>query len=144
MKRIIFLFGLLVIIGSAAYAAGGDTIVTKSGLKYVRTKAGDGKHPAPGDKVSVYYTGTLPDGTVFDTNRDVTNTIFKFTIGQREVIPGWEEGFQLMSKGEKGILFIPANLGYGSKGVRDDQNKSKYIIPPNSPLIFEVEVVNVK
>jgi len=143
MKRIIFLaVSFLIVTISFSYA--GDTIVTKSGLKYVRMKAGNGKPIKPGDKVSVYYTGTLPDGTVFDTNRDVTNTVFKFTIGQHEVIPGWEEGFQLMSKGERGILFIPANLGYGSKGVRDDQNKSKYLIPPNSPLIFEVEVTNVK
>lgn len=131
---------LIVIVNTYA----GDTIVTKSGLKYVRLKAGNGKHAEVGDKVSVYYTGTLSDGTVFDTNRDVTNTVFKFTIGDHEVIPGWEEGFQLMSKGERGILYIPAKLAYGSKGVRDGQNKSKYLIPPDSPLIFEVEVVKIK
>src|ERR1700761_4019753 len=115
MKRIIFLaIAFLIVTVNFSYA--GDTIVTKSGLKYVRTKPGNGKPIELGDKVSVYYTGTLSDGSVFDTNRDATNTVFKFTIGQHEVIPGWEEGFQLMSKGEKGILFIPANQAYGAKG----------------------------
>jgi|SRR6185437_6768980 len=143
MKRIFFLVVTFLIV-TISFSHAGDTIVTKSGLKYVRMKPGNGKPIKVGDKVSVYYTGTLSDGTVFDTNRDVTNTVFKFTIGEHEVIPGWEEGFQLMSQGERGILFIPAKLAYGSKGVHDSENKSKYLIPPNSPLIFEVEVVKVK
>ena len=139
MKRIIFLLAIL-FATNAAFAQ--DTLVTKSGIKYVRIKPGNGKHPEPGDKVSVYYTGTLPDGTVFDTHRDETNEVFKFTIGKREVIPGWEEGLQLMSKGERGILFIPAKLGYGTKGAKDGNNK--YLIPPNSPLKFEIELVSFK
>jgi len=138
MKRILFLLAILFTV-SVAFAE--DTIVTKSGLKYIVMKPGNGKHPEPGDKVSVYYTGTLPDGKVFDTNRDESNEVFKFTIGKKEVIPGWEEGLQLMSKGERGILFIPAKLAYGAKGVKDG---NKYLIPPNSPLKFEIELVNFK
>jgi FKBP-type peptidyl-prolyl cis-trans isomerase len=72
------------------------------------------------------------------------DTPFKFTLGKKEVIPGWEEGFKLMSEGEKGYLIIPANLAYGKKGVKNPDNANKYLIPPDTMLIFEVELVSFK
>jgi FKBP-type peptidyl-prolyl cis-trans isomerase len=116
-----------------------DTIVTKSGLKYVRLRAGSGSKPAIGQKVKVEFTGSLPNGTVFNSTDGVP---FKFEIGDPQVIPGWNEGFQLMSAGEKGVLIIPAPLGFGKEGYKDDDGK--YLVPPNSVIIFEVELLSIK
>lgn len=119
-----------------------DTIKTNSGLKYVQVRPGNGAKPKDGQKLKVFYRGTLEDGTIFDSNMDYQ--AFKFTLGSREVIPGWEEGFKLMSQGEKGYLFVPSKLAYGNEGVRSPKDPSMYIIPPNANLIFEVELVDVK
>lgn len=106
---------------------------TASGIKYVVLKEGNGVAPKATDAVTVHYTGKLPDGTVFDSSvsRGEPAT---FPLGQ--VIPGWTEGLQLMKTGGKTIFYIPANLGYGEQGVPGS-------IPPNSPLIFEVELLSV-
>jgi FKBP-type peptidyl-prolyl cis-trans isomerase len=121
-----------------------DTLKTASGLKYVVLKKGSGPQPVKGQKVKVNYTGKLPNGKVFDTTMKGPSGPFQFRIGNREVIPGWDEGFLLMHAGEKGILFIPADLAYGSRGVPDDENPGKYIIPPNTELMFEVELISIK
>ncbi|MFL5728720.1 MAG: FKBP-type peptidyl-prolyl cis-trans isomerase [Cytophagaceae bacterium] len=117
-----------------------DTITTKSGLKYVRTKAGNGVKAKAGQKVKIYFTGSLPKGDVFDSNVD--GAPFKFTIGDPNVIPGWNEGFQLMSPGEKGVFILPPALGYGKAGYKDDDGK--VLVPQNSYLIFQVELISVK
>lgn len=106
---------------------------TETGLYYVKTKDGNGERPQPGTMVEVHYTGRLLDGTVFDSsvNRDEP---FQFVVGIGQVIPGWDEGLMMMSKGEKGVLYIPYYLAYG------DRNAGA--IPPFSNLIFEVELID--
>ncbi len=110
-----------------------NAITTASGLKYIVTKKGSGEKPARGTKVKAHYTGTLLNGSKFDSSVD-RGTPFVFSVGQGQVIKGWDEAFLDMRKGEKRILIIPANLGYGSRASGS--------IPPNSTLIFDVELID--
>ncbi len=110
-------------------------ITTKSGLKYVERKVGDGKVAKAGNDVSVHYTGTLTDGKKFDSSLD-RGEPFTFPLGGGKVIKGWDEGIPGMKEGGKRKLIIPANLAYGEKG------RGK--IPGNATLHFEVELVKVK
>ena len=105
---------------------------TDSGLRYEVLEQGDGPTPTLDDQVTVHYRGTLEDGTVFDSSYDRGEPI---TFPLRAVIPGWREGLQLMPVGSKYKLYIPAELGYGARG--------KGPIPPNAPLIFEVELLEI-
>lgn len=105
-----------------------DVDTTASGLQYTIIAEGAGEKIAPSDTVWVNYKGTLIDGTVFDENE---NTQF---IANR-VIKGWTEGLGLLGEGGKAVLYIPAELGYGSRGNQ--------AIMPNSVLIFDVEVLRV-
>ena len=107
---------------------------TKSGLYYVMTQPGNGEKPVEGQLVSVHYTGTLLDGTKFDSSYDREQPI-QFPLGIGQVIPGWDEGIALMSKGEKGMLYIPYYLGYGDRAAGE-------LIKPFSNLVFEVELVD--
>jgi len=107
---------------------------TASGLQYLITKEGTGKSPAATSVVKVHYTGKLVDGTVFDSSVERGEPI-EFPLNQ--VIPGWTEGLQLMKEGGKATLYIPAQLGYGQQGIPGT-------IPPNSTLIFDVELIQVK
>jgi peptidylprolyl isomerase len=98
-----------------------------------------------GDTVAVNYTGMLADGTVFDSNVDPKLghvQPFVFTIGAGQVIPGWEKGIVGMKVGEKKTLVIPPADAYGSKDVKD--SSGKVIIPANSTLTFEVELLGIK
>ena len=106
---------------------------TASGLQYEVLKSGTGAKPKPTDTVEVHYHGTLPDGTVFDSSVQRGAPIQFPVTG---VIPGWIEALQLMAVGDKWKLFIPPALGYGPRGSGK--------IPPNSALIFEVELLGVK
>lgn len=106
---------------------------TESGLVYVCTQPGNGAKPEAGKKVKVHYTGTLLDGTKFDSSVDRGEPI-EFPLGMGYVIPGWDEGVAMMSKGEKGILYVPAKLAYGERQAGT--------IPAFSNLIFEVELVD--
>lgn len=119
-----------------------DTLKTASGLTYVVLIKGTGKQPTKGQKVKVHYTGRFENGKVFDSSKEAGP--FKFTLGAKEVIPGWDEGFMLMHEGEKGVLIVPSMLAYGKKGVPDSDNPGKYIIPPNATLMFDVELISVK
>jgi FKBP-type peptidyl-prolyl cis-trans isomerase len=103
----------------------------------VKTILSPGKGPEAkdGDTVKVHYVGTLPDGKEFDSSRK-RNEPFQFKIGAGNVIKGWDQGVPGMKVGEKRKLTIPPTLGYGARGVPGT-------IPPNSPLIFEVELVEV-
>ncbi len=109
-----------------------DAIKTPSGLRYVVTKAGDGKKkPVHGQKVTVHYTGSLLDGRVFDSSVR-RGSPAQFAIG--EVIEGWNEALKTMSAGEERTLIIPPDLGYGTMGYPG-------VIPPNSYLVFDVELI---
>jgi FKBP-type peptidyl-prolyl cis-trans isomerase len=105
---------------------------TKSGLQYKIVKKGNGKKPKATDRVRVHYTGTLIDGTKFDSSVDRGEPA-EFPLNA--VIPGWTEGLQLMDEGSKYILYIPYDLGYGEQPVGS--------IPPGSTLIFEVELLQI-
>jgi peptidylprolyl isomerase len=110
-----------------------DAITTESGLKYVVEAEGEGDTPKVGDMVKVHYTGKLLDGTKFDSSVD-RGTPIDFPVGQGRVIKGWDEALLTMKKGEKRVLIIPANLGYGPSG--------RGPIPPNATMVFDVELVD--
>jgi len=110
-----------------------DAKPTESGLYYIRTQKGHGHKPEKGQKVKVNYTGKLLDGTVFDSSVNRGQPI-EFTIGQGQVIPGWDEGIAMMRKGEKAVLVIPSSLAYGA-------GRGK--IPPYATLVFDVELVDI-
>ncbi len=109
---------------------------TPSGLRYVIIEEGTGQQAQPGDTVTVQYTGYLMDGTKFDSSYD-RNKPFVFNLGRGMVIPGWDEGIALLKEGGKAILFIPSRLAYGDRGAGR-------VIPPNSVLKFEVELIKVE
>ena len=111
-----------------------DAEPTASGLYYVMTQEGNGEKPQIGKPVKMHYTGKLLDGTVFDSSVE-RGEPFMFPLGVGQVIPGWDEGVQLMSKGEKGVLYIPYYLAYGDRQAGDK-------IPAFSNLMFEVELVD--
>lgn len=120
----------------AKYLAKNNIVVepTASGLYYVMTCEGNGEKPQVGKSVKMHYTGKLLNGTVFDSSVE-RGEPFQFVLGVGQVIPGWDEGVQLMSKGEKGILYIPYYLGYGERQAGEK-------IAPFSNLMFEVELVD--
>lgn len=115
-------------------AAGYDE--TPSGLRYKILQEGNGKPATKGAMVSVHYKGQLIDGQVFDSSYQRKQPI-DFTIGVGQVIPGWDEGIQLLKVGDKARLVIPSDLAYGSRGAGG-------VIPPDATLIFDVELMNVK
>jgi FKBP-type peptidyl-prolyl cis-trans isomerase len=121
-------------------AATNQVIEMPNGLKYTDTKTGDGATAAAGNKVSVHYTGWLfnngAKGTKFDSSVD-RGQPFQFTLGAHQVIAGWDEGVAGMKVGGKRTLTIPPELGYGARGAGG-------AIPPNSTLIFDVELLGVQ
>lgn len=118
-----------------ALKVGEEKEIDKQGSKKKLLKEGEGwDTPENGDEVEVHYTGTLLDGTKFDSSVD-RGTPFKFTLGQGQVIKGWDIGIKTMKKGEKAIFTIPPELAYGETG-------SPPTIPPNATLQFEVELLS--
>lgn len=104
-------------------------------VKIETLQEGSGEASKTGDLVTVHYTGTLENGTKFDSSVD-RGTPFGFTLGENRVIQGWELGVLGMKVGEKRKLTIPPELGYGSQGAGE-------LIPPNATLLFEVELLKI-
>jgi FKBP-type peptidyl-prolyl cis-trans isomerase FkpA len=137
--------------GIKAYIAGKKLLVktTPSGLKYVVTKPAIKPKPLNGDTVFVNYTGHTLDGKVFDSSIATvakasgleqpgrTYEPIKVTLGQGQVIKGWDEGLLLLNEGSKATFIIPSSLAYGERGASED-------IKPYTPLVFELELVRVK
>lgn len=119
---------------------------TASGLYYIITQKGSGENAKAGQSVNMNYTGTLLDGTAFDSNVDPKFghvQPFKFGLGQGQVIKGWDEGISLLNKGAKAKLIIPSPLAYGTRSMPGNQNNPKGI-PANSILIFDVEMIEAE
>lgn len=110
-------------------------VTTDSGLQYEDLVEGTGAMPQTGQRVTVHYTGTLEDGTKFDSSRD-RNRPFSFTIGVGQVIKGWDEGVSTMRVGGQRKLVSPPELGYGARGAGG-------VIPPNATLLFDVELLRI-
>ncbi|MGA8439655.1 MAG: FKBP-type peptidyl-prolyl cis-trans isomerase [Candidatus Sulfotelmatobacter sp.] len=115
----------------------GDGVKTPSGLTYWDIRVGNGEVAKEGSRVRVHYTGWLTNGKKFDSSVDAGKP-FDFTIGNGEVIKGWEEGVAGMRVGGKRQLRIPPNLGYGAEGTPGGP------IPPNATLIFDVQLLGVQ
>jgi FKBP-type peptidyl-prolyl cis-trans isomerase FklB len=110
-------------------------VVLPSGLQYQVISTGTGPKPKVTDRVKVHYTGTLPDGKKFDSSVDRNEPA---VFGVDQVIPGWTEALQLMNVGSKWKLVIPSELAYGERGAGNGQ------IPPNSVLLFDVELLGIE
>jgi FKBP-type peptidyl-prolyl cis-trans isomerase FkpA len=138
--RAIFLTLLGLLIGTRPVLAEEPMKTTASGLRYTDTVVGSGTEAASGKHVTVHYTGWLlgdkdAKGQKFDSSVD-RGSPFQFDLGVGQVIKGWDEGVAGMKVGGKRTLFIPAPLGYGSRGAGG-------AIPPNANLVFDVELLNV-
>jgi FKBP-type peptidyl-prolyl cis-trans isomerase len=142
--RTLFMYLLALCYSSTVMTQGDDMKkeTLPSGLQFEILQPGknDAKQPKSGHAVSVHYTGWLnkegEPGKKFDSSVD-RNQPFKFVVGVGMVISGWDEGVLLMKVGEKRRYYIPANLAYGSRSIDN-------LIPANSPLIFDVELLDVK
>lgn len=113
----------------------GAVVELDSGLEYEELECGDGDEVARGDTITVHYTGTLEDGTEFDSSEG--GDPIEFALESGSLIEGWVEGIPGMKEGGRRKLTIPSELGYGEAGYPPS-------IPPNSTLIFEVEIVGVE
>jgi FKBP-type peptidyl-prolyl cis-trans isomerase FkpA len=132
---------LLMLVGSAAQSkkmpkSTEPPVELPSGLKYWNVKVGTGLRAINGSRCAVHYTGWLKSGRKFDSSYDAGKP-YAFEIGKHQVIKGWEEGVRGMRVGGKRILQVPSELGYGS------QNMGEGTIPPNSILVFEIELLAV-
>mmetsp|Transcript_15126 Transcript_15126/g.25908 ORF Transcript_15126/g.25908 Transcript_15126/m.25908 type:complete len:203 (+) Transcript_15126:73-681(+) len=112
-----------------------ETITTPSGIMYQDFEVGKGAQPVPGKKVTVHYVGRLQDGKIFDSTME--SGPFSFVIGKGQVIKGWDEGLMSMRVGGHRRMWIPSHLAYGKDGAGT-------VIPPDSDLTFEVELVDVQ
>ncbi len=117
--------------------SGGPEITTASGLKYTDLTEGTGASPQLGQTVSVHYTGTLVNGTEFDSSRKPGRQPLEFELGTADIIKGWNEGIATMKVGGRRKLTIPPALAYGQAGRPPT-------IPPNATLVFDVELMGVR
>jgi peptidylprolyl isomerase len=113
-----------------------NTAMTPGGVKIEIIKEGQGPMPKNGQTVAVHYTGTLADGTKFDSSRD-RNQPISFVLGAGRVIKGWDEAIAAMKVGTRAKITIPPAMGYGDRGAGG-------VIPPNATLIFDVELMEAK
>ena len=122
--------------GASAPAAAAPAAEGPAELEKTDIKEGTGAEAQKGKKVSVFYTGSLLNGTVFDSSKDRSSP-FSFVLGTGSVIAGWDQGIEGMKEGGKRKLVIPAKLAYGERAVGG-------VIPPNSTLVFEIELIKVE
>jgi FKBP-type peptidyl-prolyl cis-trans isomerase len=139
MKPTLTFIALLLALTIGVFAQGqGNVTTTKSGLKYIDQRVGTGTEAVKGSTVQVHYTGWVyvdgKRGAKFDSS--VGGQPYEFRLGDRQVMPGWEEGVQGMKIGGKRELIIPPDLAYGSREIGG-------VIPANSTLDFEVELLKV-
>ena len=138
VSAILLAFAAVPLVSQGAQAAG--EVTTPSGLRIIDIKPGTGPVPHAGQTVTVNYTGWLfvdgKKGKKFDSSVD-RNEPFSFTLGQGQVIKGWDEGLATMHVGGKRTLIIPPDLGYGASGAGG-------VIPPGATLIFDVDLLGVK
>ncbi|WMJ72417.1 FKBP-type peptidyl-prolyl cis-trans isomerase [Cytophagaceae bacterium ABcell3] len=119
-----------------------DMEKSKHGVYYtISERAGNAK-AEPGDTLVVHYTGRLLDGKVFDTSEG--RAPFDFVLGIGEVIPGWDDVITYFGEGDKGQILIPSSLAYMDIGIPDPSDHDKFLIPKNAPLIFDVEILEVR
>ena len=116
---------------------------TRSGVRVVFHERGAGAQAQLGSRVAVRYTGFLPDGHIFDATAAAGGPL-RFRVGRQEVIAGWDELLPLLPAGSRVRAWIPAALAYGATGVRDPDDYTRYLIPPNTALVFELQVVSVR
>ena len=135
MKIWIVTFLLALTLVACSQSEGMNT--TESGLQYEVLASGNGESPSLGDIAVVHYTGWLTDGTKFDSSVDRGDP-FEFPVGQGRVIEGWDEGVALMKVGDKWKFTIPSELAYGERSAGNG------LIPANSTLVFEVELLDIK
>ena len=131
-----------------APAAGSDSALvatqrTPGGVRFVFRERGTGPLAKAGSRVAVRYTGFLPDGHIFDAT-EAWGGPLRFRVGRHEVIAGWDELLPLLSAGSRVRAWIPAALAYGAKGVRHPDDDSRFMIPPNTELMFELQVISVR
>ena len=128
----------------------GEVDKFSSGLFYKQLSAGDGAKPRSGDNLKVHYTGTYLDGTIFDETK--SDSPWQFRLGSTSIIKGFEDGVKLMQEGEKAILIMPSSLAYGESyqvvpaQIKEDLIDKEFIpnsVDPFSPLVYEVELVDV-
>jgi hypothetical protein len=129
--------GFMIINRAGKTGGGGTEITTASGLKYIDIVEGTGPSPQTGQAVSVNYTGTLVNGTKFDSSYDPGRQPLVFQLGTSRIIKGWNEGIATMKVGGKRKLIVPPGLGYGAAGNPPS-------IPGNATLLFDVELMSVK
>lgn len=119
------------------------TQYTPNGLRFVVHEAGLGPRAAIGRRVAVRYTGFLPDGHIFDATAAWGGPL-RFRVGRGEVIRGWDELLPLLAAGARVRAWIPAAMAYGAKGLLDPDNNTRFLIPPNTELVFELQVLSVR
>jgi len=129
------LFGIF-LLPIAVHSTEETLVKTSSGLQYADLVVGQGREAHVGETATVHYTGTLLDGTKFDSSKD-RNKPFSFRLGAGHVIKGWDEGVEGMKIGGTRKLVIPPQLGYGARGAGS-------AIPPNATLIFIVELLDLR
>ena len=117
-----------------------NSLATAGGVRYVVLQTGTGPKPQPHSKVTVHYRGYLPTGQLVDSSP--ANHPLRFRVGRAEVIPGWDELLPLLATGTRVRAWIPARLAYGARGVQGPDDL--YLIPPNTDLIFTLELLNVR
>ena len=116
---------------------------TPGGVRFVFHERGRGPLALPGRRVAVRYAGFLPNGRLFDATA-ATGGPLRFRVGRREVIAGWDELLPLLPAGSRVRAWVPAALAYGATGVPDPDDETRFVIPPNTELVFELYVVSVK
>jgi FKBP-type peptidyl-prolyl cis-trans isomerase len=143
MLRLLPVLALLLAAPAARAQSAADTVRLADGVRYVVRMPGAGPLAQPGDWMAVHYTGFLPDGHIFDSSVAQGRPL-RLRVGRGEVIPGWDAVLLHLPAGARAWVSIPADQAYGSKGVRNPDDDSQFLIPPGSPLVFELEVVRIR